>query len=268
MSTASDVIAGRATWAVEQGDALDLLLSLPADSVGAVVTDPPYSSGGMYRGDRVNYTSDEKYTNTENEGRRPNFSGDNMDSRSWKNWTRRWLRLALRVAEPGGYLLCFTDWRQLPTLTDVIQWSGWVWRGVLVWDKTEAAKGPHTGYFGYQCEFIAWATKGQPVAKPSLPEGGEGRMSGCYRRAVSAADKHHQTGKPTDVMRWLVRCCPPGGIVLDPFVGSGTTLVAALQTGRRGIGFEMGADYTEIARRRVAGEPLKVGDTPYSLFAE
>jgi site-specific DNA-methyltransferase (adenine-specific) len=263
-----DVLEGRADHYIRCGDALDRLPRLPAGSIDAIITDPPYSSGGMFRADRVNFTTDEKYTRSDWQGKRPDFHGDNMDARSWKNFTRRWMRQALRAGKDGAHLLCFTDWRQLPTLTDVIQWAGWVWRGVLVWDKTEGAKGPHTGYFGYQAEFIAWGTKGQVLRRPNLEEGGEGRMPGVYRRAVSAADKHHQTGKPTDVMRWLVRCCPPGGVVVDPFAGSGTTLVAAVQTGRRAIGFELSAEYAELARKRVHGEPLKPGETPYGLFRE
>jgi len=240
------------THRVIHGDCLDVLPTLASGSVDAVITDPPYSSGGMFRADRVNQTTDEKYTVHQHQGKRPNFSGDNMDQRAWANWCRNWLKACRLASKDGGHLCVFTDWRQLPTLTDVVQHAGWVWRGVLVWDKTEGAKGPHTGYFGYQAEFIVWATNGGVPRRPSLENGGEGRMPGVYRRAVSAADKFHQTGKPTDVMRWLALCCPPGGVILDPFAGSGTTGVACVQTGRRFIGVETDPPYVEIARRRIA----------------
>lgn len=233
------------------GDALDVLPTLEAGSVDAVVTDPPYSSGGMFRADRVNQTTDEKYTFHEHRGKRTNFSGDNMDQRAWAEWCRGWMKSCRLALKDGGYLLVFTDWRQMPTLTDVIQHAGFVWRGVLVWDKTEAAKGPHTGYFGYQAEFIVWATNGGVPRRPNLESGGEGRMPGVYRRAVSAGDKHHQTGKPTDVMRWLTMCCPRDGTVLDPFMGSGTTGVACVQRGRRFIGIEIDEPYYRIAERRI-----------------
>ncbi len=250
---------------VVEGDSLVVLRSLPEGIADAVITDPPYSSGGMVRSDRTNFTTDNKYTNTEYQGVRPNFGGDNMDQRAWTSWGYEWLVEAKRVVRPSGYLAVFTDWRQLPCLTDVIQWAGWVWRGVLVWDKTEAAKGPHLGYFGYQCEFVAWATNGPCLGKPSLAEGGEGRMPGCFRKAVSARDKHHQTGKPTDVMRWLVKCSPPAGLIVDPFAGSATTAVAAAHEGRRCLAIEREAAYVEIGRRRV-DEVLGRGTG--SLFAE
>ncbi len=236
---------------VFQGDSLVALRALPDGCADALVTDPPYSSGGVVRADRVNHTTDDKYTLTRHAGKRPNFGGDNMDQRAWQSWCYEWLVEAKRIVAPGGYLVTFTDWRQLPALTDVVQWAGWVWRGVNVWDKTEAAKGPHLGYFGYQSEFAVWATNGPCVAKPPLAEGGEGRMPGCFRQAVSATDKHHQTGKPTPVMRWLVRCCPPGGLIVDPFGGSGTTGVAAAHEGRRCLVIEREGPYVEIARRRV-----------------
>ena len=62
----------------------------------------------------------------------------------------------------------------------------------------------------------------------------------------------HPTVKPVALMRWLCRLVtPPGGIVLDPFTGSGTTGVAAVQEGFRFIGIEREAQYVEIARARI-----------------
>lgn len=67
------------------------------------------------------------------------------------------------------------------------------------------------------------------------------------------ARNHHPTVKPVDVMRWLVRLVtPPGGSVLDPFVGSGTTGMAAIAEQFSFIGIEREAEYIEIARRRIA----------------
>lgn len=73
---------------------------------------------------------------------------------------------------------------------------------------------------------------------------------------------HHPTVKPTDLMRWLVRLVTrPGGVVLDPFMGSGSTGKAAVLEGMRFIGIEQDAEYLEIARRRIGAARLP-------LFAE
>jgi site-specific DNA-methyltransferase (adenine-specific) len=83
------------------------------------------------------------------------------------------------------------------------------------------------------------------------------------KRQDAKARNHHPTVKPLSLMRWLAKLItPPGGVVLDPFLGSGTTLVAALQEGCKGIGIEREAPYVEIAKARVAHEAAQG-----SLFA-
>jgi DNA modification methylase len=80
-------------------------------------------------------------------------------------------------------------------------------------------------------------------------------------RPEQHAKNHHPTVKPLDLMQWLVRLVTPkGGTVLDPFCGSGSTLVAADREGFDAIGIDLDPEYAEIARRRF------VGDAP--LFAE
>jgi len=66
---------------------------------------------------------------------------------------------------------------------------------------------------------------------------------------------HHPTVKPVDLMRYLVTLvCREGGTVLDPFMGSGTTGIACIRTGRKFIGIERDARYFEIARQRLLRE--------------
>ncbi|WP_247751794.1 hypothetical protein [Citrobacter freundii] len=57
------------------------------------------------------------------------FFGDNRDVRSWAFWMTQWMSQVNRLVKSGGYAMVFTDWRQLPTLTDVFQAGGFVWRG-------------------------------------------------------------------------------------------------------------------------------------------
>jgi site-specific DNA-methyltransferase (adenine-specific) len=142
-------------------------------------------------------------------------------------------------------------------VTDAIQVAGWIWRGVAVWDKTEGAR-PQMGRFRSQCEYMVWGTNG-----PSNKHDDEsvGVLPGCFRHFAHQADRFHLTGKPTPLMADVVKICRPGGLVLDPFAGSGTTLVAALATGRSALGFELSEEYAAIARRRcrAARSGLKQG---------
>ncbi len=257
----SGPVQAEVPWTLHPGDALAVLRSLPDASVDAVITDPPYSSGGFTRGDR-SVPPALKYTMTGTQIERPGFSGDNRDQRSFEYWCALWLSECLRVAKPGAPLCVFTDWRQLPTMTDAIQAGGWVWRGIVVWDKTEACR-PAMGRFAAQCEYVVWGTAG-----PSNDDEEVGCLWGVIREPVRIADKHHVTGKPTAVMQQLVRICPAGGVVLDPFAGSGTTGVAALLEGRRFVGAEITAEYIEIARERLNAAEANVDLQAYRAGQE
>lgn len=227
------------------GEALNLLRGVESRSVDAVIADPPYSSGGFTRGDR---TQDPvaKYQQTGTELIRSTFSGDNRDARGWCYWMALWLSEAHRTVKESGYCLIFTDWRMLPLCTDAIQAGGFIWRGIVPWDKTEGSRAPHTGYFRHQCEYIVWGTSG--VSKPA--EHG-GPWPGVIRCSIKASDKFHLTGKPTEVLAHLVQVAPPGGLILDPFIGSGTTAVAAIKQGRRCLGFEQDPAIFQTACERV-----------------
>jgi len=234
---------------VIHGDCLDVLRKLPDGCVDAVITDPPYSSGGFTRGDRQMGVA-AKYQQTGTEREYAPFSGDNRDQRSWAYWCCLWLDECRRVCKPSGYLLFFTDWRQLPAATDAVQGGGWQWRGIVSWDKGNGARAPHKGYFRHQCEYVVWGTNGQlDVPDVSDPRGGP--WPGSFTISVKQDDKHHMTGKPTQLMRELVKVCPPGGLILDPFAGSGTTGAAAEREGRRAILIEKEAPYIDIINGRL-----------------
>jgi site-specific DNA-methyltransferase (adenine-specific) len=83
---------------------------------------------------------------------------------------------------------------------------------------------------------------------------GQAGTDNPYNRGASIVRNHHPTVKPLALMRYLARLTktPTGGVVLDPFMGSGSTGCCAVMEGREFIGIDMDADYIEIARRRIA----------------
>ena len=245
-----------------RGDALAVLAALPDASVDAVVADPPYSSGGMVRGDRATPGSHGKYQG-DAVNHLPEFGGDSRDQRSYAYWSALWLGQALRVCKPAGLLMAFTDWRQLPATTDAIQSGGWVWRGVAPWYKPNTR--PQSGRFTAQCEYVAWGSNGaMPVDRSA------GTFPGFYQYQPER-NKEHVTQKPLELMRDLVRIVPTGGVVLDPFMGSGTTGVAAVLEGRRFIGSEMSKHYCDVAARRMRaaqGQAVSRGEQDALDFGE
>ena len=231
---------------IVQGDCLEVLRKIPDNTIDAVITDPPYSSGGLSHAERSKDPVS-KYQQSNNKiVHRPSFYGDNRDSRSWLHWCTMWISECHRILKPGGYFLMFSDWRQLPTASDALQFGNLIWRGTVAWDKTEGSRAPHKGYFRHQVEYILWGTKG-----PCHKAVHGGPWPGCFRVSVKQKDKFHLTGKPTELMENLVQIVPEKSIIVDPFAGSGTTLVAAKKLKRMFIGAEKEQYNVEIAHKRL-----------------
>lgn len=229
-----------------QGDALKILPTLGAESFDALITDPPYASGGVTAAARAQAPS-RKYVQGGGPHLHADFAGDERDQRAHLRWMHLWLSECARVLKDGAPVLLFTDWRQLPLTTDALQLAGFTWRGITVWDKTEGVR-PQLGRFRNQAEYIVWGSKGHMPLKRRAPV-----LPGVIREPVRKADKHHLTGKPTALMRQLVRICEAGGRILDPFAGSGTTLVAATEEGYAWTGVEVTEHYCSLASSRVTG---------------
>lgn len=232
---------------LHHGDALIILPTLPSESCGAVITDPPYCSGGLFRGDRTQ-TTIAKYVRNDTAGPRLNFAGDSRDGRGFITWAALWLAECYRICRPAAACCLFTDWRQLPNTTDVLQAAGFIWRGIAAWIKPAAR--PQKGRLRQSAEFIVWGSKGPMATEgPCLP--------GHWITQTPSAEKAlHIAIKPLVVLADLVELCPPGGTILDPFMGTATVGRAALDAGRRYIGIEIDATNAQRARERVAQELL------------
>lgn len=233
---------------IHQGDALTVLRSLEADTVDAVITDPPYNSGGRTPADRTGQSAIGKYVSGDSKAAKElaDFAGDTRDQRGYTVWLSIILAECLRVARVSAPLLVFCDFRQLPATSDALQVAGWVWRGIVPWHKPMSR--PHRGGFRRSCEYALWATNG-PVDGARHPVYLDGMVSVSPPRGT---ERQHITQKPLALMRELVRVAPPDATILDPFAGAGTTGVAALLENRRFIGIELSQHYADIARQRLA----------------
>jgi len=236
---------------IYHGEACDVLRRLPHRSANVLLTDPPYSSGGMFRADRQG-TVENKY-NVIVSGSTGvsdvDFSGDTRDQRAWDCWVAAWMSACRLIVEPSGNAFVFSDWRQLPTATDAVQLGGWVWRGVLVWDKTTTR--PIPGRFYQVVEFLTWATNGPFQARTN-----ETPCAIIRVPPVRGNEREHVTQKPVELLRHILRVAvgDAPATILDPFAGSGSTLLAAKQMGCCAVGVEMDEAHCEIAAKRCAAE--------------
>lgn len=154
-----------------------------------------------------------------------------------------WLSDARKACKPGAPVCLFIDWRQYPSITDALQWAGWIWRGCAVWDKMTSR--PQKGRFRQQSEYIVWGSNGpMPVNRPV------GCLPGVFRYA-NPQNRIHVTEKPLQLMRDLVKICVPGGRILDPFCGAGTTVLASRLEGYEAVGIEVTDAYYKLGSDRV-----------------
>lgn len=227
---------------VYQLQATKLLEALADNSIDALITDPPYSSGGMTASSRKappekKYLSSHELYQT--------FTGDNRDQRAQEKWLTAWLTEAYSKVKPGGIVGVFSDWRQLPITTDALQMAGYIWLGIVVWDKTQMVR-PQPHRFRNQAEYFVWGVKGKIPSDRKVPV-----LPGVYTIPIYPKEKQHITAKPIELMRRLVKICEPGGLVVDPFCGSGTTLVAAKLEGYNYIGSDLMEHNIEITKNRL-----------------
>ncbi|MHC4511632.1 MAG: DNA-methyltransferase [Planctomycetota bacterium] len=200
--------------AVYCADCRELLPLIPADSIDLVLTDPPYGIRHESHGQLFRDASP--------------ISGD--EGTELVEWLDEWALSCYPLA---------AFWS--PYMPPRIKW-----RSVLVWDK-----GAHVGIGGDR--ETCWKRDAELIGvKGNRPL--TGNRDSCVLRfhAVSPATSGHFCEKPVSLMQYLIaKMSHEGETVLDPFLGSGTTLVAAKQLNRQAIGIEIEERYCEIAAKRL-----------------
>jgi site-specific DNA-methyltransferase (adenine-specific) len=172
------------------------------------------------------------------------FVGDNMGTAGLVWMIREMAVESFRLLKGKGSLMIFCDWRMIPNLIPAVESAGFRYQNLIVWDKTYMGLG---NGFRARHELIMHMTAGSP----EYHDKGTANVLQCKR--VKAAEREHQTQKPVDLIAQLCRVvCPAGGVVLDPFMGSGTTGVACEQLGRRFVGIERERKYFDIACERIS----------------
>ena len=197
-------------FTIYHGDVLDVLKQLGPDSVDAIITDPPYCSGGRQTAGARNTIS--KSDTREDEQW---FLGDNMGSDSYIWWMRQVAGAALTACRPGSMGFVFTDWRQYTTVVTAWETMRWTLRSAFMWDKDPG--GAMGSYWRNNHEMGAIFTKGKP--RPLAHRSAFNTWTGAKPQGGL-----HPTEKPLRLMEYIVSAVSPiGGIILDPLAGSGTT---------------------------------------------
>jgi site-specific DNA-methyltransferase (adenine-specific) len=249
---------------VIEGDCLDVLAAMPAGSASLVYADPPFATGTRRRGRRRGGDDGERDDDVADLGYDDHWPSldaflEFLDAR---------LRAVHRVLADDGAVLVHVDWRSSHRVRLMLDEIFGPDRFVnhLVWQYGLGGSAPDR--FARKHDDILYYARGETrwFEPPMVPATSQ-RLKGRMKKATDVLDipsinnmSHERTGwpdqKPLALLDLLVRaCCPPDGLVIDPFCGSGTTLVAAIGAGRRAIGIDRHPDAVRLARGRLRLTP-------------
>ena len=235
------------------GDCLEVLKTLLDNSVDAIVCDPPYMLGFM--------------------GKDWDKGNDNIAANPilWQE--------CLRVLKPGGHLLSFGGSRTYHRMAVAVEDAGFEIRDQIIFVYGSGFPkslniGKQLDKMGIEHEYSGYGTAMKPAHEDIVlaKKDGEDLMDVntqpgfFYGSKANKKDRNegieisnlHPTVKPTDLMRYLINLItPPNGVVLDPFMGSGSTGKAAIRCGVNFIGIEKEQEYMDIAKARIEHEKNK-----------
>lgn len=224
------------------GDCLEFMAAMKDQTVDAVITDPPYCSGSVGEAQRVSAPG--HGLRSENVRRLGWFQGDNMGTAGLVFLLRSVAFESFRILKPTGSFLCFCDWRMVSNLQPAIESAGLRFQNLVIWDKGSMGLG--TG-FRSSHEIILHFTAG----KPEYFDASTGNVIRQVR--IRPEERQHQTEKPVELLKNLIRVvCPPGGLIVDPFSGSGSTGQAAKETERNAILIDRDRSLEAIAQARIS----------------
>lgn len=225
-------------------------------SVDLIVADPPYGLGKDYGND-----------------------SDRLSGEAYLSFSRRWIDAVIPKLKASGNLYVFLTWQYSPEVFCHLK-TKTVMVNEIIWDRKVPSMGGSTRKFSSVHDTIGLFARSRDyyfnvdsVRIPYDPETKRARTRSIFvgkkwlevgynpKDVWSVTRIHrqdperedHPTQKPLEIVeRMVLASCPPDGLVLDPFMGSGTVAVAALKHGRRFVGFEINPDYFAIVKERAA----------------
>jgi DNA modification methylase len=278
-----------------QGNALDKLKELPAESINCCVTSPPYWALRDYGVEGqlgLEPTFDEYINNLCNifdEVKRVL----RKDGTLWVNLGDTYSGAGSGQKDTGKCVYKTNDFRKTPTKTNLpdkslcniparfsieMQNRGWILRNVIIWYKPNCMPSSVKDRFTVDFEYVYFFVKNKKYWFEQIIENEEsvcirkrssafrlqnenktdliktqGRNKRCVWRVTTKPYKEaHFATYPKDLIKPMIKAgCPVNGIVLDPFIGSGTTAVVALEQNKKFIGVELNPEYIDLAMKRI-----------------
>jgi site-specific DNA-methyltransferase (adenine-specific) len=233
------------------GDCLPILQSIPSNVIDLIVTDPPY--GINYKSGKQNYDTRKEQPNIKD---RPEYFdgiiGDNT-------FPIEWIKEAYRILKEHSAVYVFCHRKTYSQAEQEILFAGFDIKNCIILNKSNHGMGDLKGSYAPKYEMLIFAVKGRHIL--SFPNGREKdiwnvkvKYSGSYR--------FHPNEKPISwILPAIINSSNENDIVLDPFIGSGSTAIACMQTNRNFIGIEKDEKYWEIANQRIVDDNKETDST-------
>jgi modification methylase len=225
------------------GDCIDVMNSMPPESVDLIVTSPPYnlknSTGNGMKDGRGGKWSNAALMNGYSD------HGDNMPHEEYVTWQRKSLEAMMRILKDDGAIFYNHKWRVqgglLQDRSDIVE--GFPVRQIIIW-RRKGGINFNKGYFLPTYEVIYLITK------PKFKLAAKANAQGDVWEIGQELNNPHPAPFPVEFAEKCI-ASTEAKIILDPFMGSGSTALAALNLGRDFIGIDISAEYCEMADVRI-----------------
>ena len=205
------------------GDCLELMKNIPDGSVDLVLTDPPY--GMAFKSNHRK----EKYNEIKND--------------KSLEWLEKYVGECFRILKHNTAVYFFCSWHNVDVFKQAIEKKFKI-KNILIWEKNNTSMGDLKASYAPKYEMIIFAHKGRKLL--------HGFRYADIIKANRTGNKLHPTEKPVDLLELFIKnSSDENAVVLDGFMGSGSTGVACVNTNRRFIGIELDEGYFNIAKERI-----------------
>ncbi|PMP73816.1 MAG: hypothetical protein C0180_05770 [Aciduliprofundum sp.] len=225
---------------------------IPDNSIDLLLTDPPYMISQKNK--RIN----RKNMRTEAYRREMDI---NLDFGEWdhfeseqeyEEFTKKWMTLTYNKLKNGGWFMVFFDKNKICLLEKIAKELGITSKTIFVWAKTNPTPHFRRMNFVSATEFIWMGVKGNTHMK-NYQRQTEMYNYMLYPNKSTYGETGHPTEKPIEILKRIIKpTTVENDVVLDPFMGSGSTAIASIQLNRRFIGFEINKEYYNMAMQRVS----------------
>ena len=253
-------------WKLYNEDFLLGVNGIEDASVDLVIADPPYCLGKDYGN-----------------------GSDKRTPREFLRWTENWILAVIPKIKKTGGLYIFATWQFSPEIFVFLK-KHMIMINEIIWDRRVPSMGGTTRKFSSVHDNIGFFVRSKkyffdldPIRIPYDPETKKARTRSIFvgkkwlevgynpkdvwsisrLHRIHSEREDHPTQKPIEIIERMVKCSSPkGGLVLDPFAGTGTTIEACIRTGRECVAYEINPEYCEIIRNRIKKATAQ-GDLPF-----